>query len=235
MRPKAPDLATGKLPDPLPADPLPLLIAWFDEANRNAACPNPNAVALATATPNGLPSVRMVLCKAIEPLHGSALFFTNYTSRKAAELEANPHAAAVFHWDHAARQARLEGVVTRTSEAESDAYFASRPLLSQLGAWASQQSQPIDARFKLLDRLGSVMARFGVGTLDDPSVRVPRPSHWGGYRLWLTSVELWMGADYRLHDRATWSRSLVPHPDAVTQGEPVPFHPSAWTATRRQP
>jgi pyridoxamine 5'-phosphate oxidase len=179
----APSLAPTELPDPLPDDPLPMLAAWLDEAKQAALAPNPEAMALATATADARPSARIVLCKGIYPDPGYALFFTNYTSRKAGEIEADPRAAGLFHWDHLGRQARIEGRVERSPAEESDAYFATRPLLSQLGAWASEQSQPLDARFKLLDQLGGVAARFGIGTDPDPTVRVPRPPTWGGYRI----------------------------------------------------
>jgi pyridoxamine 5'-phosphate oxidase len=227
----APSLAPTKLPDPLPDDPLPMLAAWLDEARRAAHAPNPEAMALATATADARPSARIVLCKGINPERGYALFFTNYASRKSAEIGANPRAAGLFHWDHLGRQARIEGAVERSPAEESDAYFASRPLLSQLGAWASEQSQPLDARFRLLDRLGSVAARFGIGTDPDPSIRVPRPPNWGGYRIWIDAVELWVGGDYRLHDRAVWERTrTAPSHDPL--GTPLW---SPWTATRRQP
>lgn len=223
--------AAPALPDPLPEDPLPLLAAWLEEAKRAALAPNPDAMALATARPDGRPSARIVLCKGLDVQRGFAVFYTNYGSRKAAELEANPRAAGVFHWDHLGRQARIEGSVERSPAEESDAYFASRPLLSQLGAWASEQSKPLDARFKLLDRLGSVAARFGIGTGENPGVRVPRPAHWGGYRIWIDTVELWVGGDYRLHDRAVWTRRRVGEAPAGGAG-PVW---SRWSAVRRQP
>lgn len=220
----AADLTRAALPDPLPEDPLPTLAAWLAEAKAAAHAPNPDAMALATATPEGRPSARIVLCKGLDVERGFALFFTNYTSRKASEIGANPRAAGVFHWDHLGRQARIEGAVERSPAQESDGYFATRPLLSQLGAWASEQSKPVDARFRLLDRLGSVAARFGVGTAENPGVRVPRPPHWGGYRIWIDTVELWVGGDYRLHDRAVWTRSR--NADGAW---------SRWSAVRRQP
>ena len=225
-----PTTLASKLPDPLPESPLPMLVAWYQEAKRAAGAPNPDAMALATATADGRPSARIVHCKGIDADLGFALFYTNYGSRKAAEIEANPRAAGLFHWDHLGRQARIEGRVERSPAAESDAYFATRPLLSQLGAWASEQSRPLDARFKLLDRIGSVAARLGVGTSPDPAVRVPRPPHWGGYRIWIDTVELWVGGDARLHDRAVWTRT-------AGDLQPAPGVPggSLWTSTRRQP
>lgn len=217
------------LPDPLPEDPLPTLAAWLDEARLAALAPNPDAMALATATPDGRPSVRIVLCKAIDPARGFAVFYTNYTSRKAAEVEANPRAAGVFHWDHLRRQARVEGRVERSPPQESDDYFATRPLLSQIGAWASEQSRPLDARFRLLDNLGSVAARLGVGAGPNPVVRVPRPPNWGGYRILIDTVELWVGGDHRLHDRARWMWA------GGEAGAGANSARARWTVTRLQP
>jgi pyridoxamine 5'-phosphate oxidase len=135
-------LTDQQLPDPLPFEPMALLAAWFAEALRRKDQPNPDAMVLATCD-DGQPSARVVLCKDIEPATGSLRFFTNYESRKGRELAANPRAALVFHWDHLQRQARLEGSVDKTSAADSDSYFASRPRDSQIGAHASRQSEPI--------------------------------------------------------------------------------------------
>lgn len=213
------------LPTPLPDDPLPTLARWLDEARTAARVPNPDAFTLATVGPEGRPSARVVLCKGIDPAEGSILFFTNYHSRKAAELDANPRAAGVFHWDHAGRQARFEGSVTRASDRVSDHYFATRPLLSRLGAWASQQSRPLASRTDLLRSIRQTMDRFGVSALDLLANRqgppIPRPPHWGGYVIHLDAVELWVGGSGRLHDRARWQRSLNP--------------PTPWSAQRLQP
>lgn len=202
--------STSGLPGPLPADPVPLLASWLAEARRAANQPNPNAMALATATRDASPSVRIVLCKEVEAERGSLTFFTNYESRKSSEVEANPRAAAVFHWDHQDRQARVEGRVERVSAAESDAYFRARPLVKKLAAWASDQSRPMSGRLDLLKRVGEVAERFAISAADllDPSasVQVPRPPHWGGYRLFFDSIELWQGHAGRLHDRCRWER-----------------------------
>lgn len=214
------------LPATLPAEPMTLLSAWHDEAVRAGKAPNPNSMILATATPGGAPSARVVLCKSIDAASASLVFYTSYSSRKAVELEANPRAAAVFHWDHAGRQARVEGTVTRVSAAESDAYFRSRPLLSRLGAWASDQDRPLDRRLDLLERLRAVMQRFGVGlhhfAIPSLAPEIPRPERWGGYRVAIDAVELWLGGDGRLHDRAIWTRC----DDAPTV---------RWRVTRIQP
>ena len=217
------------LPEPLPADPFPTLAAWLDEARQRKTQPNPNAFALATADAAGTPAVRVVLCKGLnaEPQGGYFVFYTNYHSAKSRQLDANPRAAAVMHWDHLGRQVRIEGPVVKSPIEESDAYFASRPLDSKLGAWASDQSQPIASRDELLDRVVEMLARFNV-SLDDPEAAdVPRPPHWGGYRLWAEHVELWVHGPGRVHDRARWSRKLVP----VEGG----FTPDAWSSTRLQP
>lgn len=202
---------TAGLPDPLPHDPVPTLASWLDEARRLAHQPNPNAMALATSTSDGRPSARIVLCRAIEPATASLTFFTNYQSRKGGELDANPRAAAVFHWDHQDRQARVEGRIERVSAAESDAYFQARPLVKRLAAWASDQSRPMTGRLDLLKRVAEVAERFAINAADllDPSASadVPRPPHWGGYRLLFDSVELWQGHAGRLHDRCRWERS----------------------------
>lgn len=206
-------LSGTSLPDPLPDSPIPLFREWFEEG-RKQTTPEPEAFVLATASPQARPSARVLLCKGIEPETGAIRFFTNYTSRKADELSANPFAAGVFHWPHAGRQVRLEGQVERLEPHLSDEYFQSRPLLSRLGAWASQQSRPLDSRTALVGRVVAAAARHG---LDGP---VPRPEHWGGYRLIPVRVELWASNDGRLHDRAEWTRG--------SPGEP-------WSARRLQP
>jgi pyridoxamine 5'-phosphate oxidase len=208
------------LPDPLPAEPLTLAAAWLAEATQRADQPNPNAMVLATCDATGRPSARVVLCKEIDPVAGSVRFVTNYDSRKGRELAANPRAALVFHWDHLHRQVRMEGQVAQAAAAESDSYFASRARESQLGAHASQQSQPIDSPAALQAQLDAVRARFG-----GP---VPRPPHWGGYVIWIEAVELWVAGTARLHDRARWTRELAVSCSARPVAGP-------WTATRLQP
>lgn len=153
---------------------------------------DPMRVALATADAQGRPSVRYVLLKGFGP--GGFVFYTNYQSAKAAELEANPHAALAFHWWSTGVQVRARGMVERLGDAESDAYFASRSRGSQLGAWASDQSRPLESREALEGQLAAVEARF-------EGRDVPRPPHWGGYRLRPTRLEVWLNGDHRLHDR----------------------------------
>jgi pyridoxamine 5'-phosphate oxidase len=167
-----------------------------------------------------------VLCKRIDMAAGYIVFFTNYESRKARELQGNAQAAAVFHWDSAHRQVRLEGRIERSPADESDTYFASRALDSRIGAWASKQSQPLASRAALDEQVRQAALRFGIeqGTT---AANVPRPSHWGGFRLWLDRVELWMEGPNRIHDRAVWSRTLEPNGTSFSAG--------SWSATRLNP
>jgi pyridoxamine 5'-phosphate oxidase len=208
------------LPAELPPDPLPLFEQWFEDARSRQLQPNPDAMVLATATVDGGPSARVVLLKRLVVDPGYVVFYTNYDSRKGRELEANPRAAAVVHWDALGRQVRLEGTVSVSPPEESDAYFGSRPLDSRIGAWASLQSQPLDARATLLARVAAESARLGAD--------VPRPPHWGGYRLWPEAVELWTEGEFRIHDRARWTRKLALESPAAFRGGP-------WHATRLYP
>jgi pyridoxamine 5'-phosphate oxidase len=175
----------------LDPDPFRQFAAWFAGAAA-AGVHEPEAMTLATATPAGVPSARMVLLRGHGP--DGFVFFTNYESRKAGELDANPRAALVLHWATLGRQVRIEGAVARTSDAESDAYFASRHRDSQIGAWASAQSHPIPSRAALEDEVVRIASRH-------PDGPVPRPPNWGGYRLTPTAFEFWQHAESRLHDR----------------------------------
>lgn len=178
------------------SDPLALLGAWYDDAVSHGET-MPDAMTLATATSSGLPSARIVLFKGIR--RGGVFFVTNYQSRKALELEQNPRAALVMHYARSQRQVRLEGRVERASAAESDEYFASRPRGSQLGAWASNQSQPVASRAELVEKTEQLSGRFGDGP-------IPRPEFWGGYLIFPERVELWLGKPDRLHDRFVYRR-----------------------------
>jgi pyridoxamine 5'-phosphate oxidase len=178
-------------PDARPGThPLHRVRDWFEEAAASGIV-EAERMALATATPDGRPSVRIVLLKGIDD--DGIRFFTNYESRKGRELDANPRAAATLYWQPLYRAARLEGLVERLTPAESDAYFASRPRGAQIGAWASAQGSVLRDRAELDERVREVEARF-------PD-EVPRPEHWGGYRLRPDAVELWQGRPDRLHDR----------------------------------
>lgn len=224
---------TELLPEPLPDEPMALAARWLAQATTQQLQPNPNAMVLATATPDGWPSARVVLCKEIVAEPGYLVFYTNYRSRKGQELAANPRAAAVIHWDHLHRQIRVEGTVGQTPAEQSNAYFASRPWQSRIGAWASQQSQAIESRAALVDAVAETARRFGVqntsaSTVADVSAPIPRPPHWGGYRLWANAVELWVEGKGRIHDRVRWTRTLTP------LGKDR-FDAGPWTATRLQP
>ena len=177
-------------------DPIALFDAWFAEAQ--ASEPNdPNAMALATADADGRPSCRMVLLKGHGP--DGFVFYTNRQSRKADELTANPHVALLFHWKSLRRQVRVEGNVSHASDAESDAYFASRSRDSQLGAWASDQSRPLADPATFEARFEEAKARFDGGD-------VPRPSHWGGYRVVPRAIEFWQDRAHRLHERRLFNK-----------------------------
>jgi pyridoxamine 5'-phosphate oxidase len=222
------------LPEPLPAEPLSTVADWLAQATALRAQPNPNAMVLATVDGHGLPSARIVLCKEIKPQPGFITFYTNYLSRKGSELSANPHAAVVFHWDIMHRQVRMEGAITRTTAAESDAYFSSRSWQSRIGAWASQQSAPLAQRTDLERAALRIAQRFGTpsplssdDTAPDPGLSIDRPPHWGGFHLWVEACELWTEGTGRLHDRALWTRTLTPD-EGGYQG-------TAWHSTRLNP
>ncbi len=233
----------GGLPDPLPAEPFSSLSGWLSHATANRITDNPNAMALATIDPDGRPSVRIVLCKDLDILGGSLTFFTNYESRKADALSANSRAAVVFHWDSMERQVRVEGLVRRATPGESDAYFATRHWQSRIGAWASRQSRPIDSRETLLSQVAQTILDHDIdlrplidaAPTDRPMVNIPRPPHWGGYRLWADRVELWVGGSGRIHDRALWSRTFAPASITAPVDSPPPRVTTNWSVTRLQP
>lgn len=177
-------------------DPFRLFSEWYREA-REAGLYLPESTSLATATPDGRPSVRLVLLKGHD--ERGFVFFTNYESRKADELAANPRAALAFHWPILQRQVRIEGTVEKISEEASLAYFRTRPRGSRIGAWASPQSRPIESREELMERVREFGARFGG---DD----VPLPPFWGGYRVRPERIEFWQGRVNRLHDRFLFER-----------------------------
>jgi pyridoxamine 5'-phosphate oxidase len=231
-------LHTETLPDPLPADPLQVTAEWLAQARIDAAQPNPNAMVLATVDGRGQPSARVVLCKDIAAEAGCISFYTNYESRKGRELDENPRAAVVFHWDYRRRQVRAEGRVERLSDAESDAYFASRPWQSRLGAWASRQSEPVESRAALGQAIAAAAAQFGIpyqgpGSEEPATVtaRIARPPHWGGLRLHVDAVELWVEGEFRIHDRARWTRQPAP-PHGAESATPAVIR---WAVTRLQP
>ncbi|MDR3513484.1 MAG: pyridoxamine 5'-phosphate oxidase [Caulobacteraceae bacterium] len=204
--------AAARPEPPLPdtADPIALFAEWLEAAK--AAEPNdPHAMTVATVDAGGLPDARIVLLKDVDPR--GFTFYTNRESAKGQELAANPGAALVFHWKSLRRQVRVRGPVEPVGEAESDAYFASRARTSQIGAWASDQSRPAPDRFALERRVAEFGLKFGLG-------KVPRPPHWGGYRVRPVQIEFWRDRPFRLHERLVFTRS---DPDA------------AWTTSRLFP
>jgi pyridoxamine 5'-phosphate oxidase len=227
------ELYNDLLPDPLPTEPMALANAWFVTAKAAREQPNPDSMVLATASSTGHPSARVVLCKEFDVEQGRVSFVTNYDSRKGRELAENARAALVFHWDHAHRQIRVEGIVVKAPAEESDEYFDSRHWHRRLGAWASAQSQPMRSREQLNAAVRAAAERFGAPypTPDNVDVlttaAIPRPSFWGGYYVWADAVELWIEGAARIHERALWTRSLT------TAG--AGFRTGPWTATRLQP
>jgi len=177
-------------------DPFAWFANWMAEAERSEPR-DANAMTLATATPDGRPSARVVLLKDFDP--SGFVFYTNKLSRKGEELAANQRAALLFYWKSLGRQIRVEGTISDTTAAEADAYFASRLRISRLGAWASDQSRPLDARSTLERRLAEAEARF-------PEEDIPRPPHWSGYRVTPERFEFWQDMPYRLHDRTIFTR-----------------------------
>ena len=202
---------SGQAPDFSTADePLTLFSEWFDDAKAHE--PNdPNAMALATVDENGLPNVRMVLLKDFS-LQGFT-FYTNFESAKGRELLASGKAALCFYWKSLRRQVRLRGGVAQVSNEEADAYFETRPRGSRIGAWASQQSRPLEGRFELEKAIALYAAKYAIGS-------VPRPDYWSGFRLAPVEIEFWHDRPFRLHDRIVFRR-----PDAS----------SPWTKTRLFP
>jgi pyridoxamine 5'-phosphate oxidase len=194
-------------------NPAQIVKQWLDEAFAARTQQDPHAVALATADPDGRPSVRMVLCNEIDVEAAAFTMYTNIESRKGLAIRAEPRCAMAFHW--ASRQARIEGRADLTPADRCDAYFATRPLEARLGAWASAQSKPIGSRAEILAELDTVSKRFNATREEDI---VPRPPHWGGFTLVADSIELWVSRPGRIHDRAVWRRN---HTD--------------WVPTRLQP
>ncbi len=191
-------------------EPLRLFAAWFDDARRSEPA-DPDAMSLATVDRTGLPNVRMVLLKGFD--ERGFIFYTNQGSQKGQELADRAAAAAVFHWKSLKRQVRLRGSVEQVSDAEADAYFASRARLSQIGAWASRQSAPLESRLAFEKAVAQATARYALGS-------VPRPPFWVGYRIVPLVMEFWQDRPYRLHDRVEFRR---------------PSADGAWTKTRLYP
>jgi pyridoxamine 5'-phosphate oxidase len=224
-----------RLPDALPSDPMHWADAWIKEAVAGEIQRNPTSMTIVTVDPDAEPSARVVLCKEFVPDPGYLVFYTNYKSRKVRELEQQPHVAAVFHWDALGRQIRIEGQAVRSPEAESDAYFRTREWGSQLGAWASDQSEVIESREALLAQLRARAASLGLSITDGLQSQQPceqaeilRPPHWGGIRLWASAIELWIEGEDRIHDRGFWTREIV-------RASEHHFNVTPWNGVRLQP
>lgn len=224
-----------ELPEQLPNDPMHWADAWLQEAFSAKVQRNANSMTLVSVASDGQASARIVLCKEFVPDPGYLVFYTNYNSAKARQLSDNPRCAALIHWDALGRQIRIQGTAVRSPDTESDAYFSTRDWGSQLGAWGSDQSEAIESREALVSQIRARAETLGLNlkdgthTLEDDQVpQIARPPHWGGFRIWADSIELWIEGKDRIHDRAYWKRELV-------RSDAHNFTSSRWIGTRLQP
>ena len=224
-----------RLPDDLPNDPMHWVDAWLIDAADKAVKRNPNSMAIITSGSDARPSARMVLCKDFHADPGYLVFYTNYKSDKTRQIEENPNVAILFHWDQLGRQVRIEGQAVRSPDAESDAYFATRDWGSQIGAWGSDQSAPLESRNALIAQVGKRALKLGINVaknlqsiISSDRPTISRPPHWGGYRVWASRVELWIEGKDRIHDRARWERTL-------TRQDDDSFVVGEWSGNRLQP
>ena len=223
------------LPYELPNNPMHWAEAWLSEAVAQSVQRNPSSMTLVTVNDKAQPSARVMLCKAFVADPGYLVCYTNYQSRKVQELTTNSNVAVTFHWDALGRQIRIEGQAVLSPAEESETYFATRDRGSQLGAWGSDQSMPIDSRQALLAQVRDRAHELGVAVSDSlqpiedaKQAPIARPPHWGGVRIWAERIELWIEGADRVHDRAAWSRTLMRETD-------FDFAPGTWTGTRLQP
>ena len=225
----------ASLPAKLPNDPMHRAASWLEDATDANLRRNPNAMVVSTVSANGAPSSRVVLCKSFVADPGYVVFYTNYKSQKSREIESNPRVAVNFHWDARGRQVRMQGLAVKSPADESDRYFATRDWGSQVGAWGSDQSTELASRDALKDQVRARARQFGLELADDlqshsgsDTPTIPRPPHWGGFRIWPQRIELWIEGADRIHDRAAWTRELV----ADDNGG---FVPGPWSGSRLQP
>ena len=211
-------------------NPLLLLQSWLNEAMALDLQPNPDTMAIATSNSQGLPNVRMVLCKEINTEEGYVVFYTNYNSVKSLEIKENPKCSALFHWDKLGYQIRIRGEILQSPDEENDTYFASRHLGSQVGAWASNQSNPVEDREALDDQFKKILDRFNLTSesITRNEQKIPRPPNWGGYRLWIEEIEFWLNQKDRLHDRLHFRRALTISSEGIETEK-------KWTVKRLQP
>ena len=193
------------------SNPILVLKEWIGEARKSEIQPNPNTMSISTVDSMGCPNSRMVLCKEINEDLGYLIFYTNYNSKKSKEIESHNNCSALFHWDPLGYQVRIRGKLIKSPNHESDNYFSTRKVGSQLSAWASNQSDHIENRESLDNQFQEIMKRFDIldSDLDSTEIKIPRPDFWGGYRIWVKEIELWLNQNDRFHDRLSFKRDLI--------------------------